>query len=204
MKLIASFYQLMGLNFLETNFFSILGIRAKFLSRFVFLVHFVYVCVNLKMQYYFQLMLFKHPDTTGNITNLVEMALPLLCHLTLVCESFCKRKKDEKIRKLRWKIESCLNCSSRFKLTSLPIVKFIFLFVINSVIYVSVLVMVQRVVGEKEDDESSSRQLISRTESNQTLDYLFHSKGFIRKSSSFKKKKLVITAIVIYDQPPNL
>lgn len=166
MKLIATIYQLTGFDFVESNFFTILRVPRKFLARFVFIVHFVYVCCNLKIQYYFQVELFKHPDITGNITNLVEMVLPLLCHLTLVCESFYKRAKEEEIRKLMKKIQSALNCSSRFSLMSLPIVKFLFLFVVNSLIYVVVLVMVLRVVGEKwsERDVTCSTRVIDSTD----------------------------------------
>lgn len=148
MTLITSFYQLTGFDFFEDNFFSILGLPKKFLSRLVFLLHFAYCCTNLKYQYDFQLELFKHPDVTGNITNGIEMVLPVLCHITLICESFCNRRKEEKTRKYIRKIQSSLNCSARIKLISLPIVKFIFLFVINSLIYVLVLFMVNRMAGE--------------------------------------------------------
>lgn len=148
MTLIRTLNQLAGFDFLEDNFFSILGLPKKFISLFVFLVHIAFCCINLKFQYGFQLERFKHPDLTGNITTFIEMVLPLLCHLTLVCESLRNRRKEERIRKYIRKIQSSLNCSARFELISLPIVKFFFLFVVNSLIYVAVLVMVFRMASE--------------------------------------------------------
>src|SRR5690349_20108654 len=123
MKFIGSFYQLTGFDFLEANFFTILGISGKFLSPFVFIFHVAYIFINLALQYNLQVEIFKHPDITGNITNLIEIVLPVLCHLTLVLESYFKRGKEAKMRKVMKRIQSNLNCNSR---SSLPIVKFLF------------------------------------------------------------------------------
>ena len=136
MKLIKRVYQLCGLNFVEKNFIKVLGISEKFSVVFVFLLHFIYIAFNLHYQFNFHVELFKHPDIVGNTTNLLEMVAPLFCHLTIILESLCKRRKDEKMRNLIRK----LNCILHTKVKSFPFTKFLFLFIINSLIYVTALI----------------------------------------------------------------
>lgn len=144
MKLTRRVYQLFGFYLVGKDFFTIFGISGKACSRIVFLLHCIYICVNLKFQYGLQVELFKHPDIVGNTTNMVEMLLPLLCQFTIVFESFCKCKLDEKIEKLIEDVKNNLEA----ELTSLPLLKFIFLFVINSLIYVIAFVMAYHIYGE--------------------------------------------------------
>lgn len=144
MKLITSVFQLCGFNLVEKSFFSIFGISRKFLTRFVFLLHIIYISINLKYQFSLQVVLFKHPDIVGNTTNLVEMLLPLICQLTIVTESLWKRKKEEKIIKLMAKLNGKLNHQT----TVFPLVKFFALFVINSLVYIAAFALVYRIVGK--------------------------------------------------------
>lgn len=147
MKLITRIYQICGLDFAETNFISIFGISRKFLVHCVLLLHFGYISINLKLQYNLNVELFKIPDVFGNTTNLLEMLLPLLCHFVVVSESFYKRRKQEKITILMEKIRLHLNCNLHAKSTNLPLVKFLFLFAINSLIFVAVFIMVRGTPG---------------------------------------------------------
>lgn len=142
MKLFARIYQIFGLDLAEANFISIFGIPNKISVKCVLLLHFAYIFVNLKLQYNLNVELFKIPDVFGNTTNLLEMLLPLLCHFVLVSESFCKRRKQEKIAILMRKIHLRLKCSLHAKSTNLPLVKFLFLFVVNSLIFAAVFIMV--------------------------------------------------------------
>jgi hypothetical protein len=142
MKLFARIYQIFGLDLAEANVISIFGIPNKIFVKCVLLLHFAYIFVNLKLQYNLNVELFKIPDVFGNTTNLLEMLLPLLCHFVLVSESFCKRRKQEKIAVLMRKIHLRLECSLHAKSTNLPLVKFLFLFAINSLIFTAVFIMV--------------------------------------------------------------
>jgi hypothetical protein len=136
-----------GLDFVEANYISIFTISKKFLVRCVLLAHFTYIFINLKLQYNLNVELFKLPDVFGNTTNLLEMLLPLLCHFVLVSESFYKRRKHEKIVILMRKIHLKLNCNLHAKSTNLPLVKFLFLFAINSLIFIAVFIMVRGTPG---------------------------------------------------------
>lgn len=143
MKLITTkIYQICGLEFSETNFFSIFRISPRLFARFILVAHFAYILINLNLQIVLNVELYKIPDIFGNTTNLLEMLLPLLCHFTLVSESFYKRKKQEKISILMRKICFNLNCNLHGKSTNLPLVKFLFLFAINSLIFLAVFIMV--------------------------------------------------------------
>lgn len=150
MKLIARIYQICGFDFDEKSFFSIHGISKKFLLNFVLFSHCVYIVINLKLQYNLNVELYKMPDPFGNTTNLLEMLLPLLCHFVVVGESFYKREKQSKITNLMWKIQIHLhlNCNCHGKSTHLPLVKFLFLFAINSLIFIAVFIMAWRTPGE--------------------------------------------------------
>lgn len=144
MKLFTRIYQLSGIDFFEEDFFRLCRISSRALARAVFLLHVAFISVNLKYQYSFQVQLFKHPDVVGNITNLVEILLPVICHLTMVLEAFSKRKKQRKIAILIKQIRTTFSSST----TSLPVCKFVFLFAVNSFIYLMVVVMVYHIVGE--------------------------------------------------------
>lgn len=147
MELIARIYQICGLNFAEANFLSIFQISKNCFVYCVLLIHFAYISINLKLQYNFNVELYKMPDFFGNTTNLTEMLLPLLCHFVFVSESFCKRRKQEKIMILMQKIHLHLNCNSHAKSTNLPHVKFLFLFAINSLIFIAIFIMVRATPG---------------------------------------------------------
>lgn len=140
MQLIASFYQIIGFDFIEQSFFSVFGISRKVLVRIVFLLHLSFILLNLKYQYNFHLLLFEHPDVVGSITNLVEMILPILCHFVIVAESFCKSRKEEKIKRTMFTIRSTLH-HDQSMVANYPILKFIFLVVVNSLIYIAVIMM---------------------------------------------------------------
>lgn len=144
MKPITRVYQLCGFDLVEKNFSTIFRAPKKFSVLFVFLLHFIYICLNLRYQYNFQAELFKHPDIVGNTTNLVEMVAPILCHITIILESLCKRKKEEKIRNLMRK----LNCNLHANVTSFPLVKFLFLVVVNSLICFTAFILTYHVVGK--------------------------------------------------------
>lgn len=103
--------------------------------------------VNLWRQYSFHVRLFKHPDVVGNVTNLIEMLSPLLCHSVIILESLCKRKREAKIGQLMRKIQLKLNYDSRCSIKTLPLVKFLWLFAINSSIYGLVLGMIWHSIG---------------------------------------------------------
>jgi hypothetical protein len=148
MKLITRIYQICGLDFDGENFSSLLGIPTKFLVLCVLLAHCVYISINLKLQYDLNVELFKLPDAFGNTTNLLEMLLPLLSHFVLVGESFYKRRKHGKIRILMSKIHLHLDYNLHGKSTHLPLVKFLFLFAINSLIFIAVFIMAWRTPGE--------------------------------------------------------
>jgi hypothetical protein len=102
---------------------------------------------NLWRQYSFHVQLFKHPDVVGNVTNLIEMLSPLLCHATIVLESIYKRKREAQIGELMRKIQLKLNYASRCSIKTLPLVKFLWLFVINSSVYGLILGMIWHSVG---------------------------------------------------------
>lgn len=143
MKLITRISQLCAFDLVEESFFTVFNISKKFFVRLVFLLHVIYVFVNLKYQFSLQVTLFNHPDIVGNTTNLIEMLMPLLCQLTIVLESMWKRKMEEKIACVMAK----LNCSLDHQITIFPLSKFFILFVVNSLIYVAAYVLVYRVVG---------------------------------------------------------
>lgn len=147
MKLITRIFQICGLDFAESNFVSIFGIPRKFLVQCALLTHLGYIFINIKLQYNLNVELFKLPDFFGNTTNLLEMLLPLLCHFVLVSESFYKRRKQEKISILMRKIELYLDCTLHGKSTNLPLMKFLFLFVINTLIFIAVFIMVRGTPG---------------------------------------------------------
>lgn len=144
MKPIKKVFQLCGFDFEENQFLTIFGIPQKFSVLLVFLLHFIYICFNLRYQYNLQVILFKLPDVVGNTTNLVEMVAPLLCHLTIILESLCKRKKDEQIRILMRNLSYNLHVH----VTSFPLAKFLFLFVVNSLIYVTAFIFAYHIVGK--------------------------------------------------------
>lgn len=150
MKLLERVYQLFGFNLDGKKFFSIFGLSRRACARLVLLLHCIYICFNLKLQFDLQVQLFKHPDIVGNSTNMVEMLLPLLCHFTIVFESFCKRKIDEKIENLIGKVKNNLQVEP----TNLPLLKFVFLFVINSLIYVVAFIMAFHIYGKLESFQS--------------------------------------------------
>ena len=147
MKLITRIYQICGLDFNEKSFLTVLKIPKKFLVRCVLLSHLIYISVNLKLQYNLNVELYKIPDPFGNTTNLLEMLLPLLCHFVVVSESFYKRRKQGKIKNLMWKIHLRLNYNLHVKSTNVPLVKFLFLFAINSLIFIAVFIMAFRTPG---------------------------------------------------------
>lgn len=149
MKLLTSFYQISGFDFSKAHSTASSKVSRGFcFNTLVLLLHLVYICINLKYQFRIQVELFKHPDVVGNITNACEMFLPLLCHFTLVCESFVKRRTEVKIKNLMTEIRSDLNCNLHFKLACLPLRKFFLLFVVNSLIHIAVLIMVFGTPGE--------------------------------------------------------
>lgn len=148
MELITRIYQICGLNFTEPTFFSICRLTRQFLVRLVFLLHLTYFVVNMKLQYNFHLSLFQHPDFFGNITVLTEMNLPLVSHAAIVFESFIKRRKEQKMERLMRKIYINLNCESHAEITNLPLLKFLCLLVVNSFIFITVLIMVSDIVGK--------------------------------------------------------
>lgn len=148
MKLIERGYQLAGFDFVERNFFSLLGFSSGTCAFVVCSLHLAYIGVNLKLQYSYHVKLFGNPDMVGNITNLIEMVVPLFCHLTLVAESFTKRRNEQKLGELTRKIQLKLRCNLHWKCANLPLLKFAFLFAINSSIYVVVPIMVWHSNGE--------------------------------------------------------
>lgn len=143
-KLLTSFYQISGFDFSEAHSTATLSRSGKFCQKSV--LHLVYICINLKYQIHIQAELFEHLDVVGSITN--EMFLPLFCRFTLVCESFVKQRTEAKIKNLMTEIRSDLNCNLHFKLACLPLRKFSFLFVVNSLIRIAVLIMELKAPGE--------------------------------------------------------
>lgn len=172
MKLMTRIYQISGFDFEVANFFKLFGLSSEFATRSVVALHFIYICINLKYQFNFQVQLFKHPDVLGNTTNACEMLLPLLCHFTLILESFYKRQKEERIKNLMTKIRCNLECNLHTKLISLPYGKFLALFVVNSLIYVSVLIMVFRIAG-KHSATSHSKAFLIKNFVNSTHGFIF-------------------------------
>jgi hypothetical protein len=149
MKLFTRFLQITGLKLVECHFFSVCGVSGKTCAKLVFLMHWTYIGVNLWRQFFYHSRLFKHPDFVGNVTNLIEMLAPLLCHWTIVLESFYKRRTEEKIEKLMGKIQLKLDYAPRCSIKTLPVVKFLWLFAINSSIYAIVMVMIWHSVGKR-------------------------------------------------------
>lgn len=149
MKLFTRLYQITGLQLFERNFPSILGLSRKTSANLIALLHLAYIGINLWRQFFFHLRLFKHPDVVGNVTNLIEMLAPLLCHLTIILESLARRRVEEKMEKLMGEIQLKLYYDARSSIKSLPLVKFLWLFVINSAIYGIVIAMIWHSVGKR-------------------------------------------------------
>jgi hypothetical protein len=114
--------------------------NCKFI-HLVIILHFGYIFMNLRFQYDYHKSLFQHPDLLGSILNLLEMILPLLCHLTIVVESFMHAQKHEEMLRIVAKL------NLHFQLMNFPLLNFIFLFLSNSLIYIPVLYLVNDSIG---------------------------------------------------------
>lgn len=148
MSPVARLYQISGFDFAVSNYASLLGIKRKVFARFVFLLHFAYICVNLKFQYSYHVGLFRHPDVLGNTTNLVEMVLPLFCHLVIVAEALLKARMEGKIKTLMLKIRTDLCYDAQPAALTLPVAKLLFLLVANSLLFIGIIIMVSDVPGK--------------------------------------------------------
>lgn len=148
MSPVTRLFQISGFDFVVPGYAPLLGIKRKVFARFVFLLHFAYICVNLEFQYSFHVKLFRHPDVLGNTTNLVEMVLPLFCHLVIVAEAFCKAKMEEKIKTLMLKVRTDLDYDAQPAALTLPVAKLLFLFVVNSLLFIGIIVMVSDTPGK--------------------------------------------------------
>lgn len=148
MAVMKTIYQFSGLDFGEASFFVVSRLPKSLLTRFVLALHLLYICINLKYQFSYQKSRFEFPDFAGNIASASETLFPLLCHFTLIFESFQKRHEEEKINNLMAEIRS--RCNLQSKLTSLPLLKFLFLCLINTLIYFVALVLLFRSAGNVE------------------------------------------------------
>lgn len=136
---VTKLYQISGFDF---------AIYSRVYSRFIFSLHFVYIFINLRFQSSFHVELFAHPDVLGNTTNLIEMVLPLLCHLVIVTEAFRRRRKQAKIEKLMTKIRLNLNYDEQPSLWRQPVAKFLLLLIINSLLFIGIIIMVSDITGK--------------------------------------------------------
>jgi len=138
MKWCARIYQFCGLNFINE---SILGDRKKASLKLALLLHIAYICINLSCQYEYHKMMFDYPDMLGDLTVLFEMTLPLTLHAIIVGESFVKVNKHRKIKQLMKEIRLQLSMQRNWKHS--PAAQFAFLFALNTLIYVSVFILVR-------------------------------------------------------------
>lgn len=156
MSLNTLLFRVSGFDFVERNCVSPYGFSRKLFAYSVFLLHSAYVSVNLRFQFNFHVELFNHPDVLGNTTNLVEMVLPLLCHLVVVAEAFRKAKSEEKMKNLMAKLRSSLRYDAQPATVKLPLAKILFLFVVNSLLFIGIIIMVSNVAGKCSLIESRS------------------------------------------------
>lgn len=144
MKLLTSFYQISGFYFSEPQHRVVQGNLA-------------WKCVPAAPCLHVHQSEIRDPNPSGTlkatwrcryVTNACEMFLSLFSYFTLFCDSFVKQRTEAKIKNLMTEIRSDLNCNLHFKLACLPLRKFFFLFVVNSLILVAVLIMVFKRPGE--------------------------------------------------------
>lgn len=108
--------------------------------KLIVLIHVIYVCGNLKLQFDFHKILFHHPDFVGNTTNLIEMSLPIFCHLTIVLESLTQSSVD---RKIQFHADKCSRIHKNFKFS-----RFCWLFVMSTAIFGMVYALLSEIKGE--------------------------------------------------------
>jgi hypothetical protein len=115
----------------------------KFSQKFIFIIHLIYIFLNLKFQYDFHSILLLHPDVLGNCTNLIEMIAPILCHFMIVLESVIKTSKGNRIRRIQNKICSDLKMDKKFNL-----INFFWLFLVNSFIFLIIFMLLSNIKGK--------------------------------------------------------
>lgn len=138
-RIAAQIYQIIGLDFSSP----LSSVSGGFRRKLIIFIHLIYVCGNFKLQYDFHKAIYHHPDFVGNTTNLIEMILPTLCHLTIVLESIASRSTDKKIKILEQEIQRVLKIRYQFKFK-----RFCWLFIVNSAIFVLVFALLSDYKGE--------------------------------------------------------
>jgi len=112
-------------------------------QKLIILIHVIYVCGNLKFQFDYHRILYHHPDFVGNTTNLIEMILPILCHLIVVLESFVQSSVEKNLHILTSKARQRLKIHRRFAFK-----RFCWLFILNSSIFGLVFALLCEVKGK--------------------------------------------------------
>lgn len=140
------------------RFFYFIGF--EFSLKLIVIIHLFYIAINLKLQYDFHSILFEHPDILGQVTNLIEMIAPLLCHFTIVAESFTKKTTRSRLQSVQKEIQLEFQINQEFKFR-----KFLSLFVINTLVFVIILGMLGDVKGELEFHQLEFDNLIKFTDS---------------------------------------
>lgn len=135
---VTTVYQICGLHFVKTKFKLFNKLSWNFLSIFILLMHLLYLSINLHFQYDYHYIYFQYPDYLGTVTNFLEMMFPIFAHFVIILESFSKTKKTNKIINKVHEIKLKLGLEVKF-----PFIKFLFLFLANSFIYLTLYMLVE-------------------------------------------------------------
>lgn len=131
-------YQICGLYFVKIEFKLFNKLSWIILSSLILLLHLLYLSINLYFQYDFHYISFQYPDVLGAVTNFLQMMFPIVAHFVIILESFSKSMKTQKLVNKVYEIKNKLKLEIKF-----PFMKFLFLFLINSIIYVTLYAFVQ-------------------------------------------------------------
>jgi hypothetical protein len=140
MKWLVQFFHLIGFEF-SGRFFST-SFQEK-VQKIIFFLHLLYIFINLKFQYEFHSQLFIHPDFFGNVTNLIEMLAPVLCHFTIIFTSFVNKSKGCQIAEIQ--IELCRKLQVKY---CFKFGKFLWLFGINTLLFVIIFAILNDIKGK--------------------------------------------------------